>query len=155
MSDLPKDRACPHCGRFDNRGVTIDAVIIKNGKIVLAKRGAEPDKGAWGTPGGYVLWDESVEEALRRELYEETKLTVTQAKLVGVYSMPDRHPNQAINLVYLVDVEDRDPIPGDDAVDIKWFKLDALPEKMAFDHRHNIKDALRLLEANRPTSTDV
>lgn len=44
---VPNDQPCPHCGRFLNRGISIDAVIVRDGKILLGKRAAEPDKDKW------------------------------------------------------------------------------------------------------------
>lgn len=63
MEDLVNNEPCSQCGRWANRGVSVDAVIIKDGSILLIQRGVEPNKGSWGTPGGYVDWDESVEDA--------------------------------------------------------------------------------------------
>ncbi|EKD58102.1 MAG: hypothetical protein ACD_57C00031G0010 [uncultured bacterium] len=144
MQNLKRDEQCPHCGRFDNRGVSIDAVIIKDSQILLIQRGVEPNKGYWGTPGGYVGWDESTEQTVNREVKEETGLDVIEAKLVGVYSSPARHPKQVINLVYLVKVRDGEVTHGDDATDSKWFSLDKLPKQMALDHKQNIQDAKKL-----------
>lgn len=145
MTELSRNEACPHCGRFANRGVSIDAVIIKGGKVLLVQRDVEPSKGYWGTPGGYVEWDESTEDAVKREVREETGLTVANTRLVGVYSKPNRHPKQVINVVYLVDVEDGELTAGDDAEAVQWFSLEALPEKMALDHQQNIHDAISSL----------
>lgn len=140
MDELDRNEPCPHCGRFANCGVTVDAVIIRDKVVLLIKRGVEPHKGLWATPGGYVEWDESAEDIVRREVKEETGLNVKKLKQIGVYSSPDRHPKQAINILYAVDVE-----PGDDAEDAQWFSLDSLPDKLAFDHKQNIAEAKKLL----------
>lgn len=140
---LAKNDPCPHCGRYENRGVTIDAVIIKNNKVLLIKRGAEPDKGLWGVPGGYVGWDETTEDTVKREVKEETNLDVKSLKLIGVSSSPKRHPKQVINVVYLV-IDDGEAKHGDDAQDLQWFDLNNLPAKMALDHKQNVLDALML-----------
>lgn len=44
MNTFSKNQQCPNCGRFDNRGVSIDAVIIKNGHVLLIQRGVELHK---------------------------------------------------------------------------------------------------------------
>lgn len=142
---LKRDEQCPSCGRFANRGVSIDAVIIQDGNILLIQRGAEPYKGFWGTPGGYVSWDESTEETVQREVKEETGLEVLETRLVGVYSSPSRHPKQVINLVYLTKVGNGEPRHNDDAMDAKWFSLNNLPDQMALDHKQNIQNAIKLL----------
>lgn len=141
MTDVSRDEPCPHCGRFANRAIAIDAVIIKNRRVLLVQRGVEPDKGLWATPGGYVEWDETTEETAAREVKEETGLTTKSVELVGVYSSPNRHPKQGIAIFYLVEVEDGEPTAGDDAQTVQWFSLDALPERMAFDHKQNLADA--------------
>lgn len=145
MNKIYKNEPCPECGNFTNRGLTIDAVIVKDGAILLIRRRVEPFKGYWATPGGYVGWDETVDEVVKREVKEETNLDVNEIHFVGVYSLPDRHPNQAINLLYLVKVKEGEPIKGDDAEEVKWFSLDSLPPDLAFDHSQNIKDALGVI----------
>lgn len=141
--NLAKNEPCPACGRYENRAVTIDAVIINDKKVLLIKRGKEPDKGLWGVPGGYVDWDETAEDTVKREVKEETNLDVNKVTLIGVSSSPKRHPKQAINIVYKVETEGQ-PKHGDDAQDLKWFDLDSLPPKMALDHKQNVLDALML-----------
>lgn len=144
MSNLSRNEVCPHCGRYANRGVSIDAVIMKDDSVLLVQRGVEPDKGLWGTPGGYVEWDESVEDTVKREVKEETGLTVTNVRLVEVLSKPERHPKQVINILYLVEVDDGQPVADDDVDDVKWFNLNDLPEKMALDHEQSVKRAVKL-----------
>lgn len=143
MSDIiPHDKPCPHCNRYDNRGISVDALIIKNDKILLIKRGAEPDKGKWATPGGYIGWDESADEAVVREVKEETGLVATKATLLTASSLPKRHPKQVITLAYLVTVDDTPMKHGDDAEEARWFALDALPTPLAFDHADTISLAV-------------
>ena len=63
---------------------------LENGFIVLVRR---KDDGLWSLPGGLVDWGETVDQAVMRELQEETGLVVTQVDwLVGVYSAMDRDP---------------------------------------------------------------
>ncbi len=147
MHKPKKNEACLHCGRYANRGISIDAVIIKNEKVLLIQRAAKPNKGYWGTPGGYVDWDESAEKTVAREVKEETNLNVADTKLVGVYSSPTRHPKQVINLLYVVKVDNLSKLKvGDDALSAKWFPLHKLPAKMALDHKQNIKDTITFLK---------
>ena len=141
---LSKNKFCSTCGRYANRGVSVDAVIIKDNQVLLIQRGVEPNKGFWGTPGGYVGWDESTEDAVQREVKEETNLTVTKMRLIEVNSNPKRHPKQVINFVYRVEVKDGEVKHGDDAFDAKWFLLKNLPEEMALDHRKNIEKTISL-----------
>lgn len=149
MIKLNNNQQCPYCGRYANRGISIDAIIIKDENVLLIQRGVEPNKGYWGTPGGYIGWDESAGDAVKREVKEETGLNVDKVHLVGVYSEPKRHPQQVVNLVYLVQVFDGVVKHGDDAQDIKWFSLNSLPKEMALDHKQNIQEATKMLSKSK------
>jgi ADP-ribose pyrophosphatase YjhB (NUDIX family) len=137
----PNTEKCPDCNRHINRGTSVDAVIINGNKILLIKRGGDPFKGYWALPGGYVDWNESTEDAIAREVHEEVGLKVTDVHLIGVYSSPDRHPKQVINIAYSVSTEGN-PRAGDDALACQWFPLSELPGEMAFDHLKIIDDHL-------------
>lgn len=139
---LKNNEPCPVCGRFANRGTTIDAVIEREGKILLIKRGAEPFKDFWALPGGYVEWGETVEDATRREVKEETGLGVKSLKLIGVYSDPKRHPRQCIDMAYAVEVEGEVKV-GDDAVEYKWESINDISD-LAFDHDQIVLDYIKL-----------
>ena len=138
--ELKNNEPCPSCGRYNNRGVTVDAVIVKDNKILLIKRGNEPFKGFWALPGGYVGWDETVEDAVKREVAEETGLIVKTLEMIGVYSNPARHPKQVIDVAFTVETEGK-PKAGDDAIEVGWFDINDLPE-LAFDHEKIIGDYL-------------
>lgn len=144
MKVAKKNQPCPHCGRFNTRALTIDAVVIKENKLLLIKRAKDPFKDYWATPGGYVEFNETVEESVKRELKEETVLVATKLKLIGVYSLPQRHPKQAIAIAYLVEAHGS-PKPADDAQEVRWFSLGKLPSNLAFDHRRIIADAQKLI----------
>ena len=66
--------------------VSVDAIIVVDGALLLMKRNNSPAKGEWWLPGGRIHKDESPEEALRREVKEETGLEVISQRLVNVYS---------------------------------------------------------------------
>lgn len=139
MKSVPRDQPCPDCGRFDNRGMTIDALIVKDNKILLVKRGADPYKGYWATPGGYTDWDEDLVGTVKREVREELNVESKVIRFQGIYSDPARSPVQTFAAAFIVEIEG-EPKVGDDAVDCEWFNLDELPEKMAFDHAQIIED---------------
>ena len=141
---LSNNQACPTCGRFANRGISVDAVITnEKNELLLIKRSAEPFKGYWALVGGYIEWDESAEDAVRREVTEEVGMQVTEITFVGVYTKPDRHPKQVINLAYAVKTTG-EPKAGDDALELKWVSLKDIHEELAFDHRQIITDYLKL-----------
>lgn len=140
MDNLSNNQPCPHCGRYNNRAVTIDAVIVKDAKVLLIKRGVEPFQGFWALPGGHVDLDETIEDTVKRETKEELGVDVVSLQQIGIYSDPKRHPKQAINIAYEVQIQG-DIKPGDDAQECKWFDLKELPE-LAFDHKQIIEDYL-------------
>src|SRR5687767_11690657 len=81
---------CSGCGRvhFDDPKVAVGVVVDLDGRIVLGRRGHEPNMGRWSFPSGYVDAGEKVEDAAVREVEEETGIKVRIDRLLGVYSTP-------------------------------------------------------------------
>jgi 8-oxo-dGTP diphosphatase len=141
-------RQCPACGVKPGRKVAADVVMMKGGCVLLVKRAFPPDKGSWAIPGGYIEWDESPEDAARREVNEETGLVVDKLRLLDILGDPTRHPDQLITALFLGEAHG-EVRAGDDAEDATWFPVNALPEKMALDHRDAVEKA-RLAEFAQP-----
>ena len=122
--------------------LTVDAVLLKGHEILLIRRGREPFKGSWALPGGFVDVGETVEDAVRRELVEETGLKGDIVDLLGVYSEPKRDPRgHTVSVTFVLKVAGIVHVDDlDDADEAKWFPLDALPE-LAFDHARIVADA--------------
>jgi 8-oxo-dGTP diphosphatase len=121
--------------------LTVDAVIPYKGKVVLVERTNEPFKGYYALPGGIVEYGESVEEALLREVREETGLKGKVYKLVGIYSDPKRDPRgHFVSACFIVIPVGGELKAGSDAKKVNLFHLNSLP-KLAFDHEKMIKDA--------------
>ncbi|BAD86473.1 probable 8-oxo-dGTPase, MutT homolog, NUDIX hydrolase family [Thermococcus kodakarensis KOD1] len=126
-------------------GLTVDAVIVYNNGIVLIKRKNEPFKDHYALPGGFVEYGETVEEALLREVKEETGLDVKPVKLVGVYSRPDRDPRGHTVTVAFLCIGEGELKAGDDAKEVFVFPIEeALNLPLAFDHGEILRDALSL-----------
>ncbi len=114
--------------------LAVDGVVIKDGKLVLIRRKNWPFKGCYALPGGFVEYGEKVEEAVKREVKEETGLDAGIKKLLGVYSDPCRDPRgHMISVVYLMEAEEGELDAGDDASSAHLFSLENLPP-LAFDH---------------------
>jgi 8-oxo-dGTP diphosphatase len=123
--------------------LTVDGVILKNEKILLIKRGNHPFKGKWALPGGFVEYGEKTEDAVIREVFEETGLKTIINQLVGVYSDPKRDPRgHTITIVYNLEIRGGKIESSGDACDIKFFNISKLP-KLSFDHNSIIQDVLR------------
>ncbi|HWH09373.1 MAG TPA: NUDIX hydrolase, partial [Candidatus Thermoplasmatota archaeon] len=115
---------------------------LKGREVLLIRRGREPFKGRWALPGGFVDVGETVEEAVRRELVEETGLRGDIVDLLGVYSDPRRDPRgHTVSVTFVLKVGGIVPVDDlDDADEARWFGLDKLPD-LAFDHARIVEDA--------------
>ncbi|AKG90804.1 ADP-ribose pyrophosphatase [Geoglobus ahangari] len=121
--------------------LTVDAIVPYKGGIVLIKRRNDPYRGYYALPGGIVEYGERVEDAVVREVREETGLECRVRKLVGVYSDPERDPRgHFVSVCFLVEVTGGELKADSDAAEVKVFKLGELPE-LAFDHEKMIRDA--------------
>lgn len=136
-----KGEWCDHCGRYNSRVVVAHALVVKDRKILMVKRGHEPKVGWWALPAGYLDWNESVEEGAVRELKEETGIEGKILKLLGIYSDPKRDEDGRQNVGVTYVVEGMGELrQGEETEAVKWFDLDKLPDKIAFDHRQMIED---------------
>jgi 8-oxo-dGTP diphosphatase len=126
--------------------LTVDGIVLKKGKILLIKRKKQPFKNMWALPGGFVGYKEKVEDAVIREVFEETGLNTKITDLIGIYSDPNRDPRgHTVTVVYLLEILGGILKGDDDAFDAKFFDLTHLPE-LAFDHNDIIKDVIRRIE---------
>lgn len=125
--------ACPECGRREMRPAVVDAVVIRDGGLLLIKRGRDPERGAWALPGGYIDHDETAARACEREVLEETGLHVRIRDFLGVYDDPHRSVARTVSFAFLAEWVSGEARAGDDAAEAAWFPLDALPP-LAFDH---------------------
>ena len=127
--------------KYPRPAVTVDIAIFVpidgNFKVLLIQRAADPFKGFYALPGGFVEIQETLEEAARRELMEETGLKTSHLTQVHTFSAPDRDPRgRVISTCFATVLPESSQIElqaGSDAVDATWFNLDKLPP-LAFDH---------------------
>jgi 8-oxo-dGTP diphosphatase len=108
--------------------VGIGAVILRNGEILLEKRGNQPARGQWSIPGGGVEVGESLEGAVERETLEETGLTVTSASLIDVVDQVHLDAQGKIEyhyviVDYIVQAMGK-PKASSDAAELRWVPLD-------------------------------
>ena len=146
-------KRCPTCGRdgYNSPSVTVDAVAAReteNGlELLMIERGPDPAEweGMWAFPGGFVDYGEDPEDAVLRELQEETGIEGQNPRVLHVLGAPGRDPRKhCVGLFYLVDADiDTEPEGADDAVSAAWVPIDELTkDTVAADHL-DIVDMLR------------
>ncbi|MEE9116071.1 MAG: NUDIX domain-containing protein [Thermoplasmata archaeon] len=124
--------------------VAADGLIVIDDKLVLIRRKFYPFEGRLALPGGMVEYDERVEDAVRREMKEETGLDVEIIKLLGVYSEPGRDPRgHVVSAAYVLKRMGGELRSGDDAKAIELVDIDEIPD-LAFDHNDIVKDFIKL-----------
>lgn len=132
--------------------VSVDAVVFgydpeEGVSVLLIKRKYEPFQKFWALPGGFVKNEESLENALRRELNEEAGVDVGYVEQLYTFGAPDRDPrNRVVSIAYyaLVRPKDYQISAQTDAEDVGWFNIENLP-RLAFDHKHIVEAAIKRL----------
>lgn len=151
---MQKSISCPHCGKpykvYRNPTPTADVVIYdpERGVVIISRKNFPH---GYALPGGYIDEGEQAEMAAIREMKEETNLDVRLLGLLGVYSRPDRDPRQHnMSVVFVGEVLDPNMLKaGDDAEQAAFYKLEALPEPIVFDHKQILIDFAEYLAGKR------
>ena len=132
--------------------LTVDAVVFGyeegNISILLIKRKYEPFKGKWAIPGGFVKNEESLEEAVQRELQEETGVQINYLEQLYTFGETDRDPRgRVVSVAYfgLVRPNAFKIEASTDAADVQWFHMNELPE-ISFDHKTILETAIKRLK---------
>jgi 8-oxo-dGTP diphosphatase len=136
--------------------VTVDAAVFRfaRGKawLLLGERKKEPDKGQWAIPGGFIEMDEELEDAVARELKEETGLTGIPLKQLRAFGTVGRDPRGRQITVVFTGIAGKGQAAvrgGDDAAEAKWFPIDRLPDNLAFDHDRVARVAIARLKRRK------
>ena len=133
-----------------NIQIAVDAIVFGYSKeegvsILLIKRKYDPYQGSWAIPGGFVLDDESLEQAVERELLEETGVKINYLEQLYTFGEPDRDPRKRIiSVAYFGLVKSNEfekLMASTDAEDAKWFNFKQLPS-LAFDHEKILNMAI-------------
>lgn len=132
--------------------LSVDAVVFgyEEGKIsvLLIKRKYEPFKDKWAIPGGFVLNDESLEEAVERELQEETGVKINYLEQLYSFGNPSRDPRgRVISIAYfgLIRPNAFKIFASTDAAQVAWFNINELPH-LSFDHKEILEIAIKRLQ---------
>lgn len=132
--------------------LTVDCVVFgldeTDLKVLLIQRDLEPFAGTWALPGGFVDMDETLDEAAKRELQEETGLKKLFLEQLYTFSAVDRDPRERVVSVAffaLVNISDHKVKAATDARNAAWFSVVDTPS-LAFDHDEILKVALERLK---------
>ncbi len=129
-------RYCRYCGyiQFRDPKVAVGALISDGARVLLVRRAADPRRGFWALPAGFMDYDEMPEEALVREIMEETGVMVRVLGLGGIVPLAGWHEKRGILLVYQAEPVSGEPAPADDVSEARWFAADELPwNEVAFE----------------------
>lgn len=138
-----------------NIQVAVDAIVFGYSKevgvtVLLIKRKYEPYQGTWAIPGGFVHDDEALEDAVERELLEETGVRINYLEQLYTFGKPDRDPRRRILAVAyfgLVKSSEFEKLKAStDAEEAEWFNIKKLP-KLAFDHKEILRMAIERLRS--------
>lgn len=134
---------CPHCQAvlddWKQPKLTVDVLVEDDDRRVLLILRKNPPHG-WAIPGGFVDYGETLEAAAVRELREETGIEVVLTAQFHTYSEPTRDPRHHTVTTVFLGRGVGEPRAGDDALEARYFSLDALPEPLAFDHAAVLND---------------
>ncbi len=141
-----------HIYEYHRPAITVDAMVFRkrgeNLQILLIKRKNEPFRDMWALPGGFLDMDETLEEAVQRELKEETGMEGITLKQFKAFSAIDRDPRgHTISVVFYGHAgsdQKQKPKGADDAQMACWHHMNQLP-KLAFDHQEVLRKALESL----------
>ena len=132
------------------RHCVVDVLVLRDSKILLEKRtGKILEGGKWSLVGGYVERDETLVQAVRREIKEETGYEVERIQLLKIRDNPNRphEDRQNISFVFVCRAGTKHGASDWEVDDLQWFDLNNLPPKseFAFDHYENIELYLRAI----------
>jgi ADP-ribose pyrophosphatase YjhB (NUDIX family) len=129
-------RFCRYCGfiRFNDPKVAVAGLVSDGARVLLVRRAAVPRIGFWALPAGYMDADEIAEEAVAREIAEETGIAVQVEGLHGVAPLAGWNERRGILIVYRAVPVGGELAAGDDVSEARWFAPAQIPwTELAFE----------------------
>lgn len=144
----------PYCYEYPRPNLAVDCVIFGLDdqdalKVLLIRRNLEPFKDQWALPGGFVHIDESLDEAARRELQEETGVKNLFLEQLYTFGETTRDPRErVVSVAYyaLINLSEHPVEAATDACDADWFPVRETPS-LAFDHEQILNKAVNRLRS--------
>ena len=120
---------CPACNRFFyyNPVPAACGFVAKGDALLFARRGVEPCLGEWSLPGGFVEVGETTEEAVVRELEEETGLLCAHPRLIGASTQPSKLSGAVVVMGYVIAEWEGEPIARSDVSEARFFAFAERP----------------------------
>jgi ADP-ribose pyrophosphatase YjhB (NUDIX family) len=133
VSHRPR-RVCPRCGyvHFTNPAPVITLLIVRGTEVLLGRRAADPCRGLWALPSGYIEYDDDFLTTAAREAKEETGLEVAIRSILNVHSSFVSPRHHFLGIYLLADVVGGTLAAGDDLEAVDWFPLAGPFPKLAF-----------------------
>jgi len=132
----PSIGRCSGCARevYANSRPTAGVLLVRGDRVLLIRRGAEPEVGKWDIPGGFLEEGEIPEDGACREIREELGLDLEPSalRLTGV-SINRRRDFAVLDVLYEAPMPDQELRAGSDAESYAWFPIDDLPDDIAFE----------------------
>ncbi|MEI8305810.1 MAG: NUDIX domain-containing protein [Chloroflexales bacterium] len=160
MEDHEETAATYDASRYDRPSVTVDVVIFtlieRELHVLLVQRKRWPYEGFWAIPGGFINMDESLEQAARRELEEETGVRDLYMEQLFTFGDVGRDPRtRVISVAYiaLVRFDAQHLRVSDESHDVRWFPISALTRDIAFDHEQILAYAISRLRSKLEYTT--
>ena len=129
-------KVCDHCGfiAYENPRLVAGAVVTHEGRILLCRRAIEPRQGFWTLPAGFMVLNESAEDAARREAHEEAEADIAINALLAVYSIPRI---SQVQIIYRARLLTPQVAPGPESQEVRLFGWDEIPwDDLAFPSVH-------------------
>jgi len=132
----PDHPACPndHFVWYQDPKVAVGTLVQKDEKLLLVRRKFPPHTNEWSYPSGFVDAGEKVEDAAKREVFEETNINIQMDQLLGVYSSTG---DDIIFIAYSATAINENIVNGPESIDVSWFEVNQLPP-LAFEHDNKI-----------------
>ncbi len=139
-----KALVCSSCGFtfWNNPKPVVSFIYYKDAKILMLQRTNEPFKDYWCLPGGFMRYEETPQESIKREVKEETGLDIEIEGLVGVYRIDNDPRGVHIDIIYHGKANGDIALSEEDKK-YNYFDSDDLPEFVAYKHREAILDWLK------------
>ena len=115
-------------------GIGIGVMVMRDGKVLLAKRKSELGRGEYCWPGGKMEFGESFEECARREVLEETGMKIKNIRFLRLMNLKHFAPKQFVDIELMADWASGEPelLEPDKFEEWQWYELDNLPEPLFY-----------------------